>query len=484
MSTARRLLSLTVILMVVLSGSIAFASHTATSKEIVSGFEIDGDYDFDGYSVTHNNITVNSQWDWDNIGDNPDASAITSIFDPPLASGPEFIFSNGSKEQQPGKWAFANQKPPSKDDLTRAYLATEFSATKSTIWLAFERVDASGAGDAHANFELNHSTAMRIINGHSVPVRSAGDLLIVYDYSGGTGPVGIEVHIWNGNADIGTWDPITPEPTAAAGDINSAAITRPAAAPFGGGTVGARRFGEAGVDLTQIFAGDPRGSLCNDGGFHQFSVKSRSSGQSFNSALKDYVGPANIITCPEPASDLDKGVKIVGADPTTPEYQQSISAEPGDTLEYQVLYTNEGNAAASDITVTDQIETDFQNFDSCSNSCTEDGGLITWHIDGPVAPGDSVPLTFRVTLDSSFPTGTQTINNQADGTAAGEDGFSSDITTVTVTAAPAIGQHKQVRVLPDGAFADSTTADPGDSLEYKITWSNTGDADAVGYSVT
>ncbi|MCA1832800.1 MAG: DUF11 domain-containing protein, partial [Actinobacteria bacterium] len=109
---------------------------------------------------------------------------------------------------------------------------------------------------------------------------------------------------------------------------------------------------------------------------------------------------------------------------------------------------------------------------------------ITWTLGTVAAHTGSVDLTFTTTLDSSFPAGPNDVQNTGVTHAPDDSTTNTNTTIVTVTTAPVIAQDKSVRVLPDGTFGYTADANPGDSLEYQITWTNSGDAPAVGYTVT
>ena len=266
---------------------LGYASSLNGGGVVAGGFEIDGDFDFDHLTGATS--------DWANVTTTMGTDAANSATDD--------SFKEGAKEQGPDGWVIEPHSVPGKDDLTRIYAATNITPSVAFLYLGFERVGEPGKGDVHVNFELNKKTSS-IINskGETIPERTDGDVLVVYDYDGGQKAAVIEVRLWNGIADdpstsrneealFGTWDLIS---APAWGDVNfDGPITRPSGAPFGGGTVDTLRFGEAAVDLTGV----PGILACP--GLSQFWAKSRSSGESFDSALKDYVGPVplNVSTC-------------------------------------------------------------------------------------------------------------------------------------------------------------------------------------------
>ena len=89
-------------------------------------------------------------------------------------------------------------------------------------------------------------------------------------------------------------------------------------------------------------------------------------------------------------------------------------AQPGDTLNYQIIVKNTGNAGATNVAVSDDIAAILAHADyndDCSGGCTLDGTTLKWTIPSIAANGGSVTLTFSVTLDDTFPTGTTDLPN-------------------------------------------------------------------------
>ena len=117
------------------------------------------------------------------------------------------------------------------------------------------------------------------------PIRSTGDILVIYDLSqGGTHPT-LSIRRWTAG---GVWGPATllADAVDAAGSINTSPIL--AADSDGLGAQDPRTFGEAQLDLSVIFQGS---TGCTS--FGSAYLKSRSS-DSFTAALKDFVPPVGI----------------------------------------------------------------------------------------------------------------------------------------------------------------------------------------------
>jgi LPXTG-motif cell wall-anchored protein len=256
----------------------AFASHDGDGS-VVGGFEIDGDF-----AYPHDPALPGATLDWASA---PHVLRIDDL----SGSQDDDAFVEGSKEEEPDGWTFEDHKSPGKDDLTRIYAASSVRNGAALLWLGFERLEIEGQGDAHVNFELNQKTST-VVNGEgtTIPERSEGDLLVVYDYPGGDEPVEIEVRTWKGDALSGSWEKMTLPAGSVVADVNASEADRPDDDPFGGGSVQRQRFGEVGLDLSAIFADS---SPCPR--FASYWAKSRASGESFDAQLKDVVAPQEFV---------------------------------------------------------------------------------------------------------------------------------------------------------------------------------------------
>jgi hypothetical protein len=212
----------------------------------------------------------------------------------------------GSKEDDPVPTVVNGSIPPSKDDLSRFYVNKERVGGQDFLYLAWERSNLLGS--AHMDFELNQS-ATPSANGVT-PVRTAGDLLIDFDF-GGSGVPTLAKHTWitSGNPTtlceasntLPCWDKAVILGSTAESAVNSTNVTdtNPPNAPFilAGNTKNGinSTFGEAGINLTGSGIFPP--GVCEH--FGSAYLKSRSSGNSFGSELKDFIAPIpiNITNC-------------------------------------------------------------------------------------------------------------------------------------------------------------------------------------------
>lgn len=251
--------------------SAAYASHPEVSLA-GSNFEIDTDA----------NLRV------DDPAPSTDWAGVTEIrkADTPSGSTDE-SFGQGTKEDSAVPSVVDGSIPPNKSDLKFFGVYQEGNTSSGFLNLYWSRVQ-DPSGTTNMDFEFNQrqctpgqtpADADCTSNGLT-PIRSAGDLLIIYDLSqGGTRPT-LSIRTWNGSA----WGPAADLTSSgsATGSINTSPI--PAAESDGLGAHSARTFGEAQLALSAIF---PSNSCASFGSAY---LKSRSS-DSFTAAVKDFVPP-------------------------------------------------------------------------------------------------------------------------------------------------------------------------------------------------
>lgn len=223
-------------------------------------------------------------------------------------------FAGGTKQDQNCP-AVIGTKSPNKDDLQSAYFATSVGSNGHIyLMLAWERIPQNTTSpSAHVAFEFNQGSTS--CSGSNLVSRTAGDMLIVYDFTGGstsTPTLGLSRWITSGTCQVNSdsapcWGVQTTLPAGVAeGAVDTGLSPYPGTAsdsvaqgsylsPNGALSLGTSQFGEAGVDLTA--AGVFSANTCTT--FGTGWAVSRSSGNSATAAMEDLVGPGafNVSNC-------------------------------------------------------------------------------------------------------------------------------------------------------------------------------------------
>jgi hypothetical protein len=276
------------------------------------------------FNTTNGSLTSLAIHDWNpagspagNIGpiDPINCNTATNCGLDLTGSSADNSFANGPKEDDLAPNVGTGSIPPNKDDLSRFYVNQEKANNKDFLYLAWERTNLLGS--AHMDFEFNQSST-NSANGVT-KVRSEGDMLVTFDF-GGSGVPSLSLSRWlatgNGHTSsqcevpsdgIPCWSALKDITSAglADGSVNASAVTdnnppnNPrtlAGSTSSNGTVSST-FGEAAINLTD--SGVFPANVCEH--FGSADLKSRSSGQSFTSTLKDFIAPipVNISNCGE-----------------------------------------------------------------------------------------------------------------------------------------------------------------------------------------
>lgn len=102
------------------------------------------------------------------------------------------------------------------------------------------------------------------------------------------------------------------------------------------------------------------------------------------------------VSAPAPRVMIEKQQSLNGADLT----KERISVKPGDKVTYHLTVTNNSDAIAEDVTVTDVIPNPpllIVDEESISHDGTLADGVITWKL-GDMEGGESITLSFTVTI--------------------------------------------------------------------------------------
>jgi hypothetical protein len=215
------------------------------------------------------------------------------------SGGTDNSFGQGTKEDDPNVSVVTGSIPPQKSDLTRFYVGSEFASNSNFLYLAWERSNVLGS--ANMDFEINQKQQPNLTTtGPKTLVRTAGDILITFDFGGsGTPTLGLLKWVTSGAASqcfsanaVPCWGNRVNLSAAgfAEGAVNSVTVTDPIA----GVSLPAGTFGEAAVNLTAAGVFPP--GTCE--AFGSAFLKSRSSA-SFPAEVKDFVAPqpVNISNC-------------------------------------------------------------------------------------------------------------------------------------------------------------------------------------------
>ncbi len=230
------------------------------------------------------------------------------------ATTADSAFAGGTKQDDDCP-SIVTGKAPNKDDLKRIYLASKTVSVDVDpgagvtledhifLMLAWVRIPQNTTSpSAHIGFEFNKGTATPTAacptGSNGLVHRVAGDMLIVYDFEGGTTDVPtLTLRRWvtSGACEIASnsapcWGVATNLTAGgfAEGKVNTTSSALDTIAPSDE-TLQLNEFGEAGVDLTG--AGVFSANTCES--FGKAYGVSRSSGNSGTAQMKDLVGPGN-----------------------------------------------------------------------------------------------------------------------------------------------------------------------------------------------
>ena len=151
----------------------------------------------------------------------------------------------------------------------------------------------------------------------------------------------------------------------------------------------------------------------------------------------------------------------------------------GQTLTYTLTFRNDGNQAATGVTLTDTLPANT-SFVSASDGGVLAGNVVTWNI-GNVPVGTPITRTVTVQVNDPLPAGVTSITNTATVTDDGGNGADPTPANNTDTDIDSLATTPDLVVTKtDGV----TSASPGDTLIYTLTISNAGAQDASGVIVT
>ncbi len=145
---------------------------------------------------------------------------------------------------------------------------------------------------------------------------------------------------------------------------------------------------------------------------------------------------------------------------------------PGGTLTYTLSYSNSGSASATGVVLTDTLDGNTSFVASVPPPSGGPASAPYWSL-GYLPAGSSGSILITVTVASPLMSGT-TLTNTA--TIASSQGYSDEaIDTTTVLGTPVLNLVKE---------ASAGVIEPGELITYTISYSNSGDAPAIGVKIT
>ena len=155
-----------------------------------------------------------------------------------------------------------------------------------------------------------------------------------------------------------------------------------------------------------------------------------------------------------------------------------ITVQPGDTLVYTLTYTNAGNQDATGVVIAETVpaHTTFSGpggWSCVATNCEYDLSAL--------AAGETASITFIVDVVSPLPASVTEIENAASIADDGSNGADPNPADNTVTISTPVIAAPDLVVSKDDA---RTTVQPGGTLSYLITITNTGHLEATAVFVT
>ncbi|HAN31169.1 MAG TPA: hypothetical protein DCQ06_06180, partial [Myxococcales bacterium] len=153
-------------------------------------------------------------------------------------------------------------------------------------------------------------------------------------------------------------------------------------------------------------------------------------------------------------------------------------AEPGDKLTWTIVVSNQGDAIAKAVQVSDKIDPRLDQI-ATANGGVLSNGVITWTL-GDIAPGTSTSVNYSTVIKSPQLNGAE-IPNQAEIIAQGfQVPILTDADLSTAQREPTVVIVSAKANLAESAWTvddlNGGTVEPGDEVVFTLTVKNTGDA--------
>src|SRR6266545_4193227 len=329
-------------------------------------------------------------------------------------------FGQGTQEDDTSVTVVDGSIPPNKNDLTRAYIASETLGGNTYLYLAWERL--VNTGSANIDFELNQKPQNIGAPGATYALdRTAGDILIAYVF-GGSGTPTISLLRWVASGPGSQCDKANTTPCwgtrvdmTAVGFAEALVNPSPVSDPFLSATpnnVGTGLFGEAALNLSDQALHIFEPHTCK--AFGGMYVKSRASGSSIDAELKDFIAPVPIFVSNCGSIELKKHWAGTAGSTTL----KIGTSAGGDQTASQVVSGGDGSTSAKSVENGDYfVSEDLTNAGDYTTtlSCTDNAGTPFDPAAGaiPVSGGHQVVCTFT----NSRKTGTIKLQKHWVGTA-------------------------------------------------------------------
>lgn len=163
-----------------------------------------------------------------------------------------------------------------------------------------------------------------------------------------------------------------------------------------------------------------------------------------------------------------------------------VAAEPGDTVVYDLTYANEGNQAASGVTLTETVPAHSVFNESASVggwSCLPDNNansVCTLNL-GPLAAGASGTVKFAVTVNSPVVAGVTETTNTATIGDDGANGADSDPSNNTASDTTPIKAPTLLDIRKDDG---GVKTEVGSVIQYALGYANNSTQEAPGVTIT
>jgi hypothetical protein len=262
------------------------------------------------FEANDGNFVVGTTGNTDWAGLNAQQTDNLSVKADLLSGQTDNSFGNGTKTSDTTVSVVSGQIPNNKADLGNSYITSETLANGDVMmYLGITRVTVSGT--VNLDIEANKLPQPNLDTpGPKTLNRSVGDILINYDFQGGSQRPTLAIRTWNGT---GWSDPDPVGSDNGEAEVNRVALANPLAVAPSPATAPAFTFGEAALNLTGLGIVD-EGECAPFGSAY---VKSRAS-SSFTSAVKDFISP-QAITLDNCGEIIVNKVTDPSPDPTDPD---------------------------------------------------------------------------------------------------------------------------------------------------------------------